>query len=99
MSKKLCRSAKLDRMKTAATKAAAHDHHIFIVPSYDYEPVPTPNTKQDEASKLEKKVSELTKQVEKLNQKSWNPTHEPHTLPPTQCQNRNKMNPPSLKIR
>lgn len=62
-------SAKLDGMKKhlGATKAAAHAHHIFSVPSYDCEPVPTPNTKQDEALKLEKKVSELTKQVEKLN--------------------------------
>lgn len=66
------RSAKLDRMKKhlGATKAAAHAHHIFNVPSYDCDPVPTSVSKQDETSKLEKKVNELTKQVEKLNQKS-----------------------------
>lgn len=67
-------SAKLDRMKKhlGATKAAAHAHHIFNVPSYDCEPVPPSlsTTKQDETSKLEKKVNEVTKQVEKLNQKS-----------------------------
>uniref|UniRef100_A0A8C5DCT6 CCHC-type domain-containing protein n=1 Tax=Gouania willdenowi TaxID=441366 RepID=A0A8C5DCT6_GOUWI len=69
------RSAKLDRMKKhlGTSKAAAHAHHIFNVPSYDYESIPTPNTKRDEPSKLEKRVSELTKQVEKLHQKSQNP--------------------------
>lgn len=64
------RSAKLDRMKKhlGTTKATAYAHHIFNVPSYDCEPVPASTTKEDETSKLKKKVSELTKQVEKLFQ-------------------------------
>lgn len=72
------RSAKLDRMKKhlGTTKAAAHAHHIFNVSLRDCEPVPTPATKQDETSKLEKRVNELTKQVEKLNQKSWCPVQD-----------------------
>ncbi|XP_062297111.1 zinc finger CCHC domain-containing protein 12-like [Scomber scombrus] len=71
------RSAKLDRMKKhlGTTKATTHAHYISDMPSYDGEPVPSPNTKQNEASKLEKKVNELTRQVEKLSKKSENPTH------------------------
>lgn len=68
------RSAKLDRMKKhlGATKAAVHAHSIFDVPSYDDEPVPTQTAKQSEASKLERRMDELSKQVEKLSQRSKN---------------------------
>lgn len=77
------RSAKLDRMKKhlGTTKAAAHAHSIFDMPSYDHEPVSSPNIKQSETSKLEKKVNELTKQVEMLSQKPKNPTHDSEPLP------------------
>lgn len=76
------RSAKLDRMKKhlGTTKATAHAHYVSDMPSYDDESVPSPNPKQNEASKLEKKVNELTRQVEKLSKKSQNPTHT--SMPP-----------------
>lgn len=45
------------------------------MPFYDHEPVSSPNMKQSETSKLEKKVNELTKQVEMLSQKSKKTTH------------------------
>lgn len=81
------RSAKLDRLKKhlGTTKAAAHTRHIFNVPTYDCEPAPTPTIKQDETAKLEKKVHELTKQVEKLHQKSHNPVQE-NSVHPTLSQ-------------
>ena len=78
-----CRSAKLDRMKKhlGASKANMYAHHVFDMPSYDCEPVPLPNTKQNEASKLEKKVDELTKQLEKLSKKPQNLTHDSNPSP------------------
>lgn len=76
------RSAKLDRMKKhlGSTKAAAHAHSVFDIPSYDHEPVSSP-LKQNETSKLEKKVNELTKQVEILSQKPKTTTHDSKPVP------------------
>ena len=75
------RSAKLDRMKKhlGTTKAAAHAHSIFDMPSYDPELSSAPSVKQSDISKLEKKVNELTKQVEKLSQQ--NPIRDSELLP------------------
>lgn len=72
------RSAKLDRMKKhlGASKANMYAHHVFDMPSYDCEPVPLLNTKQNETSKLEKKVDELTKQLEMLRKKPQSLTHD-----------------------
>lgn len=72
------RSTKLDRMKKhlGASKANMYAHHVFDMPSYDCEPVPLPNSKPNETSKLEKKVNELTKQLEKLNKKPPSLTHD-----------------------
>lgn len=82
------RSAKLDRMKKhlGVTKAAAHAHSIYDMSAYDHEPVSSDGIRQSETSKLEKRVSELAKQVEKLNQKSKNPikTSEPQQVPNSQ---------------
>ena len=77
------RSAKLDRMKKhlGPSKANMYAHHVFDMPSYDCEPVPLSNTKQNETSKLEKKVNELTKQLEKLSKKPQSLTHDSNPLP------------------
>ncbi|CAI5680231.1 unnamed protein product [Oreochromis niloticus] len=55
------RSTKLDRMKKhlGASKANMYAHHVFDMPSYDCEPVPLPNTKSNETSKLEKKCESI----------------------------------------
>lgn len=68
------RSAKLDRMKRhlGATKAAAHAHSIFDMPTFDHAPITIPTSAENETLKLEKKINELTKQVEKLSQKPNN---------------------------
>ncbi|KAK0155509.1 hypothetical protein N1851_002099 [Merluccius polli] len=60
------RSAKLDRMKKhlGASKAIAQAHHIFDIPSYESGPAPSPTPKETEVSRLEKKVNELTEQLE-----------------------------------
>lgn len=47
------------------TKVAAHAHSIFDMACYDPELGPSLYTTQNIVSKLEKKVGELTKQVEK----------------------------------
>lgn len=77
------RAAKLDRMKKhlGVSKANVYAHHVFDMPSYDCEPVPVPNTKQNEVSKLEKKVNELTKQLEKLSKEPEKPTHDRNPPP------------------
>lgn len=77
------RAAKLDRMKKhlGTSKANVYAHHVFDMPSYDCEPVPVPNTKPNEVSKLEKKVNELTKQLEKLSREPQNPTHDSNPPP------------------
>lgn len=68
------RSAKLDRMKRhlGATKAAAHAHSVFSMSTFDQTPLGTPNSTENETVKLEQKVNELTKQVEKLSQNPKN---------------------------
>lgn len=68
------RSAKLDRMKKhlGATKAAAHAHSVFSLPTFDQAPIPTTTPTENETVKLEQKVNQLTKQVEKLSQKPKN---------------------------
>ncbi len=65
------RSAKLDRMKKhlGATKAAAHAHSVFSIPVFDQVPLASPTSSENETVKLEQKVNELMKQVEKLSQK------------------------------
>lgn len=65
------RSAKLDRMKRhlGATKAASHVHSIFDIPTFDQRCVTAPSSTSSETLKLENRVSELAKQVEKLSQK------------------------------
>ena len=77
------RSAKLDRMKKhlGASKAIAQAHHIFDIPSYESGPAPSQTPKETEASKLEKKVNELTEQVEKLSKDSHNPIHDNRPAP------------------
>lgn len=64
-------SAKLDRMKKhlGATKAAAHAHSVFSMPVFDPVPLASPTSSGHETVKLEQKVNELMKQVEKLSQK------------------------------
>ncbi|XP_038125367.1 zinc finger CCHC domain-containing protein 12-like [Cyprinodon tularosa] len=73
------RSAKLDRMKKhlGATKAAAHAHSVLSMPSFDQTPLATPIPTDSETVKLEQKVTELTKQVERLTQRAL-----PQTLNP-----------------
>ena len=68
------RSAKLDRMKRhlGATKAAAHAHSVFSMSTFDQAPLTTPTSTDNETEKLQQKVNELTKQVEKLSQKPKN---------------------------
>lgn len=65
------RSAKLDRMKKhlGTTKAAAHAHSVFSMPVFDQVPPASPTSSENETVKLEQKVNELMKQVEKLSQK------------------------------
>lgn len=65
------RSAKLDCMKKhlGATKAAAHAHSDFSMPVFDPVPLASPTSSENETVKLELKVNELMKQVEKLSQK------------------------------
>lgn len=77
------RSAKLDRMKKhlGASKANMYAHHVFDMSSYDCEAVPLPNTKQNETSKLEKKVNELSKQLGKLSRKPQNLAHDSNPHP------------------
>lgn len=70
------RSAKLDRMKRhlGATKAAAHAHSIFDMPTFDHTSAATPIPTETGPLKLEKKINELTRQVEKLSQNPKNTT-------------------------
>ncbi|XP_039900907.1 zinc finger CCHC domain-containing protein 12-like [Simochromis diagramma] len=77
------RFAKLDRMKKhlGATKAAAHAHSVFSMPTFGQAPLATPTPTDSEAVKLEQKVNELTKQVEQLTltqrPRSTTPSTEP----------------------